>query len=64
MKFIRSIKILTEELSRLYDVIEGLPPDIAEDTIAKKKMLEIKAAIGILEKYDFEIKAGNKNGVQ
>jgi hypothetical protein len=64
MKFIRSIKILTEELSRLYDAIEGLPPDIAEDTIAKKKMLEIKAAIGILEKYDFEIKAGNKNGVQ
>lgn len=63
MKFIYSIKKLNEEKTRLYDAIEGIPPEIAEDTRAKKRILEVNAAIEILGKYDFEIKAGDKNGV-
>jgi len=62
MKFIYSIKRLTEELSRLYDVIEGVPPDVVEKTVTKKRILELRASIEILQKYDFEIKAGEKNG--
>jgi len=58
MKFNYSIKTLNEELVRLWSAGEGLPSNQFEKTNIYKRILEIKAATGLLERYDFKLKEG------
>jgi len=56
MKFIHSLKTLHAELDRLYDAIEGLTPKQIDKSVAYKKILEVKAALKLIEGFDFKLK--------
>lgn len=56
MKFIYSMKTLYAELGRLYGVLDGLTSAQLKRSSAYRKVLEIKAAIKLLEGYDFKLK--------
>jgi len=56
MKFIYSMKTLHAELVRLYGVLDGLTSTQLAKSGTYKKVLELKAAIRLLEGYDFNLK--------
>lgn len=56
MKFNYTIKTLLIETERLYGAGEEFPQDMFEKTVAYKRILELRAAIRLLENYDFKLK--------
>jgi len=54
MRFNHSIRVLTRELDNLYDLGEGLPTEIFENSILNEKIVEIDMAIRILKNYVFK----------
>jgi len=56
MKFIHTMKTLHAELDRLYGAIDGLTPKQIDKSTAYRKILEVKAAIKLVEGYDFKLK--------
>jgi len=56
MKFHHSLSILNGELSDLWDIGREFPSDLFEKSSIYKKICEVKAAIKLLEGYDFKLK--------
>ena len=55
-KFNHSIRTLHKEIDRLYGIGEELPAKLFEKSELYKKILEMKAAIGLLDGYVFKEK--------
>jgi len=56
MKFHHSLSILNKELSDLWNMGKEFPSDLFEKSNIYKKIGEVKAAIRLLEGYDFKLK--------
>ena len=56
MRFNHSIKTLHQEIDRLYGQGSELPSELFEKSRLYGKILELKAAIGLLEGYVFKEK--------
>lgn len=56
MKFHNSLSILNKELADLWEMGKEFPSDSFAKSNLCKKISEIKAAIKLLEGYDFKIK--------
>lgn len=61
MKFIYSLKTLHTELERLYSIAGEFTPEQFEKTNVYRRILEVRAAIRLLEGYNFKL-SGDKDG--
>ena len=55
-KFNHSMKTLHKEIDRLYGIGEELPAELFERSDLYAKILEMKAALGLLDGYVYKVR--------